>query len=250
MEVLTPALAAVGIYAALNMAILIWISFETGRLRGKHKVSIGDGGVKHLVRIMRGHANAVENMPMFFVLMLVAGSLYLAYLFSYLYIWTVSPDGWVAGLALLPDLFWPGASAALFVIAAALYLAAQKSLARPGMRNLATPVLIASGALALVAVAVSPSASVTVWTTEMAAAPPRKSASSCAAPGPPSTVCSSVSCCVTVTAPVEPLMEIVKASVPPAPPALLRRFATLWLRKRAGRTSPALRTVVIRLATS
>ena len=54
------------------MAILIWISIETGRLRGKHKISIGDGGVKHLVRIMRGHANAVENMPMFFVLMLVA----------------------------------------------------------------------------------------------------------------------------------------------------------------------------------
>jgi len=72
MEAMMPALAAVGIYAALNMAILIWISIETGRLRGKHKVSIGDGGVKHLVRIMRGHANAVENMPMFFVLMLVA----------------------------------------------------------------------------------------------------------------------------------------------------------------------------------
>ena len=75
MEALTPALAAVGIYAALNMAILFWISMETGRLRGKHKVSIGDGGVKHLVRIMRGHANAVENMPMFFVLMLVAALL-------------------------------------------------------------------------------------------------------------------------------------------------------------------------------
>lgn len=75
MEATMPALAAVGIYAALNMAILIWIAIETGRLRGKHKVSIGDGGVKHLVRIMRGHANAVENMPMFFVLMLVAALL-------------------------------------------------------------------------------------------------------------------------------------------------------------------------------
>jgi uncharacterized membrane protein YecN with MAPEG domain len=75
MQGFTPALAAVGIYAALNMAILIWISFETGRLRGKYKVSIGDGGVKHLVRIMRGHANAVENMPMFFVLMLTGALL-------------------------------------------------------------------------------------------------------------------------------------------------------------------------------
>tara|TARA_R110002020_G_scaffold278506_5_gene493945 strand:+ start:1465 stop:1884 length:420 start_codon:yes stop_codon:yes gene_type:complete len=68
---LTPALSAAGIYAALNMAILIWIGIETGRVRVKHKVSIGDGGVPHLVRIMRGHANAVENMPMFFVLLVI-----------------------------------------------------------------------------------------------------------------------------------------------------------------------------------
>ncbi|MEM5473543.1 MAPEG family protein [Hoeflea sp. AS60] len=70
MQPLIPALSAVGIYAALNMAILIWIATETGRLRGKHKVSIGDGGVKHLIRIIRGHANAIENMPMFFILLL------------------------------------------------------------------------------------------------------------------------------------------------------------------------------------
>jgi uncharacterized membrane protein YecN with MAPEG domain len=72
MQTLTPAFSAAGIYAALNMAILIWITYETGRLRGKHKVSIGDGGVKHLIRIIRGHANAIENMPMFFIMLLVA----------------------------------------------------------------------------------------------------------------------------------------------------------------------------------
>ena len=75
MQTLTPALAAVGFYAALNMAILIWIAVATARLRGKYKVSIGDGGVKHLIRILRGHANAVENMPMFFVLMVIAALL-------------------------------------------------------------------------------------------------------------------------------------------------------------------------------
>ncbi|MDF1608463.1 MAPEG family protein [Hoeflea sp. YIM 152468] len=72
MQSLTPALSAAGIYAALNMVILFWIAIETGRLRAKHKVSIGDGGVKHLVRIIRGHANAIENMPMFFVLLIIA----------------------------------------------------------------------------------------------------------------------------------------------------------------------------------
>lgn len=72
MQSLIPALSAAGIYAALNMAILFWISVETGRLRGKHKVSIGDGGVKHLVRIIRGHANAIENMPVFLVMLVIA----------------------------------------------------------------------------------------------------------------------------------------------------------------------------------
>ncbi len=69
---LSPAFAATGIYAALNMAILIWIGLATGRLRGRHKVAIGDGGVPHLTRIMRGHANAAENIPMFFVMFILA----------------------------------------------------------------------------------------------------------------------------------------------------------------------------------
>lgn len=72
MDALTPGLSAVGIYAALNMAILIWLANETGKLRRKHKVAIGDGGVKHLTRIIRGHANAVENMPMFLVMLMIA----------------------------------------------------------------------------------------------------------------------------------------------------------------------------------
>jgi len=72
MQDLTPALSAVGLYAALNMAVLIWISVETARVRKQHKVWIGDGGIKHLIRILRGHANAIENMPMFFVMLIVA----------------------------------------------------------------------------------------------------------------------------------------------------------------------------------
>ncbi len=75
MQTLIPALSAVGIYAALNMAILLWITTVTGKLRGKYKVSIGDGGVQHLIRIIRGHANAIENIPMFFILMLISALL-------------------------------------------------------------------------------------------------------------------------------------------------------------------------------
>lgn len=69
------AAAAVGIYAALNVMILLWIAGTTSRLRGRYKVLVGDNGVPHLIRIMRGHANAVENMPMMMVLLLVAAQL-------------------------------------------------------------------------------------------------------------------------------------------------------------------------------
>lgn len=69
------AFAAVGIYAALNVLILVCFIAATSRLRYRHGVLIGDGGQKHLTRVMRGHANATENMPMTFVLLLVAAAL-------------------------------------------------------------------------------------------------------------------------------------------------------------------------------
>lgn len=65
-------LAIVGIYAALCTFILIWLGNATGSLRRKHRISIGDGGHKHLVRIMRGHANAVENIPITLLMMAIA----------------------------------------------------------------------------------------------------------------------------------------------------------------------------------
>jgi uncharacterized membrane protein YecN with MAPEG domain len=69
------AAAAIGIYASLNVLILLWLTLATSQLRGRYKVLVGDNGVPHLIRIMRGHANAVENMPMMMVLMLVAALL-------------------------------------------------------------------------------------------------------------------------------------------------------------------------------
>lgn len=65
-------IAIVGIYAALCTFILIWLSNSTGSLRRKHRISIGDGGNKHLTRIMRGHANAVENIPITLVMLAIA----------------------------------------------------------------------------------------------------------------------------------------------------------------------------------
>lgn len=69
------AIAIVGFYAALNTFILFWFVWQTSMLRGRHKIWIGDGGNAHLARVMRGHANAIENMPMMFVLLLAAALL-------------------------------------------------------------------------------------------------------------------------------------------------------------------------------
>lgn len=69
------AVAAVGLYAVLNMAILFWLVVATGQLRRRYKVWIGNGGVAHLERVMRGHANAIENMPMTMLLLLMAALL-------------------------------------------------------------------------------------------------------------------------------------------------------------------------------
>ena len=65
------AFAAIGLYAFLNSVILWWIAVKTGQVRARHKVWMGDGGVPHIIRVLRGHANAIENVPMFFVTMML-----------------------------------------------------------------------------------------------------------------------------------------------------------------------------------
>ncbi|MCA0276111.1 MAG: MAPEG family protein [Proteobacteria bacterium] len=69
------ALAAAALYAALNALILLWLTTATALVRRKHMVLIGDGGVAHLGRTMRGHANAIENIPVMLVLLGFAAAL-------------------------------------------------------------------------------------------------------------------------------------------------------------------------------
>jgi len=71
----TISFAIVGLYAGLNALILFWITLKTVALRGKYKVSIGDGGNKHLYRIMRGHSNAMENIMIVLIMMLIMAAL-------------------------------------------------------------------------------------------------------------------------------------------------------------------------------
>jgi cytochrome c oxidase subunit I+III len=85
------------------------------------------------------------------VLMLVAASLYLAFVFSYLFLWLVSPDVWTQHAAAIPALWQPAISAALFVAGAAGFLLAGKLLPEPGKRSVVVPLLMEAAALALVA---------------------------------------------------------------------------------------------------
>jgi uncharacterized membrane protein YecN with MAPEG domain len=64
-------MATVALYAGLNALILLWIAGSTSRVRRQTGIYIGDGGNLHLIRIMRGHANAIEIVPMALILMLL-----------------------------------------------------------------------------------------------------------------------------------------------------------------------------------
>ena len=67
------------------------------------------------------------------VLLLVAGSLYLSFVFSYLYLWTVSPQVWPKAGA-MPSPLWPLLSAALLLISAAAAVLASRTLPRKARR--------------------------------------------------------------------------------------------------------------------
>jgi cytochrome c oxidase subunit I+III len=84
------------------------------------------------------------------VLILVAGSLYLSYVFSYLYLWTVSPQAWPApGGTGLPEWPWPLASAGLLVVSSAAVWCAGRLLGRDALRRTASGLLVALAAVAL-----------------------------------------------------------------------------------------------------
>jgi cytochrome c oxidase subunit I+III len=81
------------------------------------------------------------------VLILVAGALYLSYLFSYLYLWTVAPQSWPSPQA-LPGLTWPALAAGLLAFSGGTIWSASRCL---GRQSAIFALLVTAGVAALAA---------------------------------------------------------------------------------------------------
>ena len=68
-------------YAALLGLLYFALTVRVIRYRGKHKISLGDGGHEQLERLMRSHSNFAEFTPMILLLLCL-----------------VEAKGWPAGL--------------------------------------------------------------------------------------------------------------------------------------------------------
>ena len=56
-------------YAGLLAILFLALSVQTIRIRGKAGVNLGDGGNPAMLRIMRGHGNFAEYVPLILLLM-------------------------------------------------------------------------------------------------------------------------------------------------------------------------------------
>ena len=50
--------------AAAAALVNMWLGMRTGKLRGVHKISVGDGGNEQLLRRMRAQSNFIEQVPL------------------------------------------------------------------------------------------------------------------------------------------------------------------------------------------
>jgi cytochrome c oxidase subunit I+III len=126
-------------------ACLVWTwSLDKGPDKGA--VAIG-GGIS-LPTYMTGPAS--HAWWAMIVLILVGASLYLSYVFSYLYLWIVSPEVWPPrGSPSLPDPGWALAVAVLAMASAGATLLAGRLLPKPGGRSYAVLALLALAAVCL-----------------------------------------------------------------------------------------------------
>jgi cytochrome c oxidase subunit I+III len=140
--------------ACAVLALVFCVVWAWGLDPGPGKGTVNVGAGLRLPTYMTGALS--HGYAAMVVLMLVAASLYLAYVFSYLYLWTVSPEVWAPqGAPAPPPIGWPIISAGLFLLGAGGFLLAGKLLPAPGQRGTAAAaVVVIAAALLAAAVAV------------------------------------------------------------------------------------------------
>jgi uncharacterized membrane protein YecN with MAPEG domain len=60
------------LYGAVTAIITTGLAMNISRMRGKHKIFRGDGGIAELQGAIRAHGNAAEHVPVTVLLLLVA----------------------------------------------------------------------------------------------------------------------------------------------------------------------------------
>lgn len=135
------ALACVsGLLCVASVLVWMWTSDPAPR----RSVEIG-GGIKLPTYASGALSHSWWAM---IVLMLVAGSLFLAFIFSYLYLWTVSPRVW-PGVANLPPLASPLIAALLLAVSSGLVMMAERTLRNTAAGKGAYPALMLAACIAL-----------------------------------------------------------------------------------------------------
>ncbi|WP_119304147.1 cytochrome c oxidase subunit I [Dongia deserti] len=143
-KVVVPAL----ICALLAIASCIAWAWQLDHGPGKEPVEIG-GGIK-LPTYMSGPSS--HSWWAMSVLILVAASLYVAFAFSYLYLWLVSPQVWAPhGSPPLPTPSWAIGTALLLALGTAIIVVANRLLPAPGRRDIRGVLLLFLAAACLAA---------------------------------------------------------------------------------------------------
>ena len=57
------------LYAGLCSILVVFLAVRVAQWRFRHKIGIGDGGDRELLKRVRAHANAIENMPLALILL-------------------------------------------------------------------------------------------------------------------------------------------------------------------------------------
>jgi cytochrome c oxidase subunit I+III len=131
------------------VAIGACLAWTWGLDKGPEKGEVDIGGGIKLPTYMSGPSS--HPWWAMVVLILVAASLYLAYVFSYLYLWIVSPEVWApTGSAALPGAMWPAGIAMLVLAGGGAMFAAGRMLPEPGRRSFAVSALLLGGAACLI----------------------------------------------------------------------------------------------------